>query len=66
MSLSRVSIDSAPELSRAMGALTGRRKSGQAWFWHTEHDTLDKVDPKELAMSVATVAVVAYVLADLI
>jgi Iap family predicted aminopeptidase len=44
MSLSRVSIDSAPELSRAMGALTGRRKSGQAWFWHTEHDTLDKVD----------------------
>jgi hypothetical protein len=27
-----------------MGALTGRRRSGQAWFWHTEHDTLDKVD----------------------
>jgi N-acetylated-alpha-linked acidic dipeptidase len=24
--------------------LTGRKKSGQAWFWHTEHDTLDKVD----------------------
>jgi hypothetical protein len=44
MSLSRVSIESAPELSRAMGTLTGRRKSGQAWFWHTEHDTLDKVD----------------------
>jgi hypothetical protein len=27
-----------------MGTLTGRKKSGQAWFWHTEHDTLDKVD----------------------
>jgi Iap family predicted aminopeptidase len=44
MSLSRVPIETAPELSRAMGALTGRKKSGQAWFWHTEHDTLDKVD----------------------
>ncbi|HVX30175.1 MAG TPA: M28 family metallopeptidase [Nitrolancea sp.] len=44
MSLSRVPIETAPELSRAMGALTGRKKSGQAWFWHTEHDTLDKID----------------------
>jgi Iap family predicted aminopeptidase len=50
MSLSRVSADSAPELSRAMGALTGRRRSGQAWFWHTEHDTLDKVDPDVLKL----------------
>lgn len=49
MSLSRVPIDTAPELSRAMGALTGRKKSGQAWFWHTEHDTLDKIDPDVLA-----------------
>ena len=49
MSLSRVPIDTAPELSRAMGALTGRKKSGQAWFWHTEHDTLDKVDLDVLA-----------------
>ena len=44
MSLSRVPIETAPELSRAMGSLTGRKKSGQAWFWHTEHDTLDKID----------------------
>jgi hypothetical protein len=44
MSLSRVPAETAPELSRTMGALTGRKKSGQAWFWHTEHDTLDKVD----------------------
>jgi len=50
MSLSRVPIDTAPELSRAMGALTGRKKSGQAWFWHTEYDTLDKVDLDVLAM----------------
>lgn len=44
MSLSRVPAETAPELSRTMGALTGRKKSGQAWFWHTEHDTLDKID----------------------
>ncbi len=50
MSLSRVPIASAPELSRAMGALTGRKKSGQAWFWHTEHDTLDKIDLNVLHM----------------
>lgn len=49
MSLSRVPIETAPELSKAMGGLTGRKKSGQAWFWHTEHDTLDKIDLDVLA-----------------
>ena len=44
MSLSRVPAETAPELSRTMGSLTGRKKSGQAWFWHTEYDTLDKID----------------------
>ncbi|HVF50975.1 MAG TPA: M28 family metallopeptidase [Pyrinomonadaceae bacterium] len=32
---------------------------------HTPADTLDKVDPKELALCVATMAVMAYVAADL-
>jgi Zn-dependent M28 family amino/carboxypeptidase len=32
---------------------------------HTAADTLDKVDPEHLKMNVATVAVVAYVLADM-
>lgn len=44
MSLSRVPVETAPELSRAISGLLGRKKSGQAWFWHTEFDTLDKVD----------------------
>jgi carboxypeptidase Q len=32
---------------------------------HTPADTLDKVDPKELALCVATVAVMAYTVADM-
>jgi carboxypeptidase Q len=32
---------------------------------HTAADTLDKIDPKELALCVATMAVVAYTIADL-
>ncbi len=32
---------------------------------HTQADTLDKVDPQELALCVATMAVMAYVVADM-
>jgi carboxypeptidase Q len=32
---------------------------------HTEADTFDKVDPKTLADSVAAIAVLAYVVADM-
>jgi carboxypeptidase Q len=40
---------------------------GRTYFdiHHTEADTLDKVDPAELADNVAAVAVLAYVIADL-
>lgn len=34
-------------------------------YHHSEADTLDKVDPKDLSESVAAMAVVAYVLADM-
>jgi carboxypeptidase Q len=34
-------------------------------YHHTEADTLDKVDPQQLADDVAAVAVLAYVIADL-
>ena len=35
------------------------------WFHHSDGDTLDKLDPREVALSVATMAVMAYVAADL-
>ncbi len=35
------------------------------WYHHTDGDTLDKLDPGELARCVAAIAVMAYVVADL-
>ena len=35
------------------------------WYHHTEGDTLDKLDPGEVARCVAAMAVMAYVIADL-
>jgi carboxypeptidase Q len=35
------------------------------WYHHTEADTMDKLDPHEMALCVATMAVMAYVIADL-
>lgn len=47
--------------------LVGLEVDSQRYFdyHHTEADTLDKVDPQDLADMVATVAVLAYVVADL-
>jgi carboxypeptidase Q len=35
------------------------------WYHHTDADTIDKLDPREVALSVAAMAVMAYVVADL-
>jgi carboxypeptidase Q len=35
------------------------------WFHHSEADTLDKLDPHEVGLCVAAMAVMAYVIADL-
>ncbi len=43
------------------------RTVGDRYFWyhHTQGDTIDKLDPAELARCVAVMAVMAYVVADL-
>ncbi|MEJ2238497.1 MAG: M28 family peptidase, partial [Gemmatimonadales bacterium] len=35
------------------------------WYHHTNADTIDKLDPREMAMCVAAMAVVSYVVADM-
>ena len=35
------------------------------WYHHTDADTVDKLDPREVAMCVATMAVMSYVVADM-
>ncbi|HEX2091653.1 MAG TPA: M28 family metallopeptidase [Longimicrobiaceae bacterium] len=45
----------------------GLTVEGSRYFWyhHTDADTIDKLDPREVAECVATLAVMAYVVADL-
>jgi carboxypeptidase Q len=45
----------------------GLNVDGTRYFWyhHSEADTVDKLDPRDVALCVATMAVMAYVLADM-
>jgi len=45
----------------------GHNVDGTRYFWyhHTHADTVDKLDPREVAMNVAAMAVMAYVIADM-
>ena len=45
----------------------GLEVEGEKYFWyhHTDADTMDKLDPREMAECVAAMAVMAYVVADL-
>jgi carboxypeptidase Q len=45
----------------------GLNVDGTRYFWyhHTDADTVDKLDPHDVALCVATMAVMAYILADM-
>jgi len=45
----------------------GLNVDGTKYFWyhHTNADTIDKLDPREVALSVAAMAVMSYVVADM-
>jgi carboxypeptidase Q len=54
-------------LAREGVPVMGLNVDGTRYFWyhHTDADTMDKLDPREMALCVATMAVMAYVVADL-
>ncbi len=58
--------DIGPMMREGMPGM-GLRVDGTEYFWyhHTNADMLDKLDPHEVGLSVATMAVMAYVVADL-
>ena len=58
--------DIAPLVERGVPGL-GLDVEGSKYFWyhHSQGDTLDKLDPAELARCVAALAVMAYIAADL-
>jgi len=58
--------DITPLVERGVPGL-GLEVDGTRYFWyhHTDGDTLDKLDPAEVARCVAAMAVMAYVIADL-
>lgn len=58
--------DISPIMARGVPGM-GLDVDGQRYFWfhHSEGDTMDKLDPREMAQCVAAMAVLAYVVADL-
>jgi carboxypeptidase Q len=58
--------DIAPLVERGVPGLgLDVDRSRYFWYHHSAGDTLDKVDPAELARCVAALAVIAYIVADL-
>ncbi|WP_397547768.1 M28 family metallopeptidase [Rhodothermus marinus] len=58
--------DIAPLMREGVPGM-GLRVDGTRYFWyhHTDADTIDKLDPHELNLCIAALAVMAYLIADL-
>jgi carboxypeptidase Q len=57
--------DIGPITQRGVPGMSHVTDGDYFWYHHTDADTVDKVDPRDLARSVAMLAVMAYVVADL-
>lgn len=57
--------DIGPLMERGVPGMSHVTRGDYFWVHHTHADTVDKVDPADLAKSVAMLAVMAYVVADL-
>jgi carboxypeptidase Q len=57
--------DIGPIMQRGVPGMSHVTDGDYFWYHHTDADTVDKVDPAHLARSVAMLAVMAYVVADL-
>jgi carboxypeptidase Q len=58
--------DIAPIMALGVPGM-GLNVDGTKYFWyhHTDADTIEKLDPRDMALCVATMAVMAYIVADL-
>jgi carboxypeptidase Q len=58
--------DIGPIMERGVPGM-GLNVDGTRYFWfhHSDADTIDKLDPREMGLCVATLAVMAYVIADM-
>jgi len=57
--------DIGPIMQRGVPGMSHVTDGDYFWYHHTDADTVDKVDPQDLARSVAMLAVMAYVVADM-
>ena len=58
--------DIGPIMERGVPGM-GLNVDGTRYFWyhHSDGDTIDKLDPREMSLCVASLAVMAYVIADM-
>ncbi|MBS1241634.1 MAG: peptidase family protein, partial [Gemmatimonadetes bacterium] len=57
--------DIGPIMQRGVPGMSHDTEGDYFWFHHSNADTVDKVDPRDMGLSVAMMAVMAYVVAEM-